>query len=75
MTIFLIIPTLVVVIGAFASDDGQPTMSNLRTLTNGYILDAFGRSIVLSAVTAVAGAILGALLAYALVTAKPNGLL
>jgi putative spermidine/putrescine transport system permease protein len=75
VTIFLVIPTLVVIIGAFASDDGQPTVSNLRTLTNGYILDAFGRSIVLSAVTAVAGAILGALLAYALVTAKPNGLL
>jgi putative spermidine/putrescine transport system permease protein len=74
VTIFLIIPTLVVVIGAFTSDDGF-TLSNMRALTDSYILDAFGRSIALSAVTAVIGAVLGALLAYALVTAKPNGIL
>jgi len=73
--IFLAIPTLVVVIGAFASDDGQPTLSNVDALTNGYIVDAFTRSIVLSAVTAAAGAVFGSLLAYALVTAKPGGVL
>jgi putative spermidine/putrescine transport system permease protein len=75
VTIFLIIPTLVVVIGAFAWDNGGVTLSNVSALTEGYILDAFGRSIVLSAVTAVIGAVFGALLAYALVTAKPNGVL
>ena len=74
VTIFLIIPTLVVVIGAFAGDGGF-TLSNISALTDSYILDAFGRSIVLSAVTALIGAVLGALLAYALVTAKPNGIL
>jgi putative spermidine/putrescine transport system permease protein len=73
--IFLAIPTLVVVIGAFAGDDGGATLSNLDALTSGYILDAFGRSIALSAITAAAGAVLGALLAYALVTAKPDGAL
>jgi putative spermidine/putrescine transport system permease protein len=75
VTIFLIIPTLVVVIGAFAADNGGVTLSNVSALTEGYILDAFGRSIVLSAITAVIGAVFGALLAYALVTAKPNGVL
>jgi putative spermidine/putrescine transport system permease protein len=75
VTVFLIIPTLVVVIGAFAGDNGGVTLSNVSALTDGYILDAFGRSILLSAVTAVIGAVFGALLAYALVTAKPNGLL
>ncbi|WP_246607476.1 ABC transporter permease [Paractinoplanes toevensis] len=69
VTIFLIIPTLVVVIGAFAGDDGGVSLANVRALTNDYILDAFGRSIVLSAVSALIGAIGGALLAYALVTA------
>jgi putative spermidine/putrescine transport system permease protein len=75
VAIFLITPTLVVVIGAFAGDDGGVTTANVRALTEGYILDAFGRSILLSASTALVGAVLGALLAYALVTAKPGGLL
>jgi putative spermidine/putrescine transport system permease protein len=74
VAIFLVVPTLVVVIGAFAGDGGV-TMSNVTALGDTYILAAFGRSILLSAVTAVIGAVLGALLAYALVTAKPDGVL
>jgi putative spermidine/putrescine transport system permease protein len=74
VTIFLVIPTLVVVIGAFAGDGGF-TWANVTALGDAYILEAFGRSILLSAVTALIGAVLGALLAYALVTAKPDGLL
>jgi putative spermidine/putrescine transport system permease protein len=73
--VFLAIPTLVVVIGAFAGDDGRPTLGNLSALTDGYIVDAFVRSIALSAVTAAIGAVFGALLAYALVTARAGGLL
>jgi putative spermidine/putrescine transport system permease protein len=75
VTVFLAIPTLVVAIGAFSSDDGGPTLSNLAALRSRYILDAFGRSILLSAVTAIIGAVFGALLAYALVTAREGGLL
>ena len=74
VTIFLIVPTLVVVIGAFTGDGGF-TLSNLSALGDRYILEAFGRSILLSAITAAVGAILGALLAYALVTARPGGVL
>ncbi|MFI5890411.1 ABC transporter permease [Actinoplanes sp. NPDC051513] len=74
VAIFLVVPTLVVVIGAFAGDGGF-TMSNLTALGDQYILAAFGRSIVLSAITAAIGAVLGALLAYALVTARPGGVL
>ncbi|GAA0580732.1 ABC transporter permease subunit [Paractinoplanes ferrugineus] len=70
VAIFLIVPTLVVVIGAFAGTDGAVSSANVEALTNGYLLDAFGRSIVLSAVSALVGAVLGALLAYALVTAS-----
>lgn len=74
VVIFLLIPTLVVVIGAFTGDGGF-SLSNIRALGDAYIVDAFGRSILLSASTAVIGAVLGALLAYALVTARPNGVL
>ena len=73
--IFLIIPTLVVVIGAFAGDDGGVSLGNVKALGQAYVLDAFGRSILLSTVSALIGAVLGALLAYALVTAKPGGAL
>ncbi|XVV17290.1 ABC transporter permease [Actinoplanes sp. CA-131856] len=75
VAIFLIIPTLVVVIGAFASNDGGATLENIKALGNEYILDAFGRSIALSAVSAIVGAVLGAVLAYALATARPDGIL
>ena len=75
VTIFLLIPTLVVVIGAFAGSDGGATLDNVKALGNQYILDAFGRSIALSAISAVVGAVLGALLAYTLATARPGGAL
>jgi putative spermidine/putrescine transport system permease protein len=75
VTIFLVIPTLVVVIGAFAGNEGGVTLDNVKALGNAYILDAFGRSIALSAISALVGAVLGALLAYALATARPDGLL
>jgi putative spermidine/putrescine transport system permease protein len=75
VVIFLIIPTLVVVVGAFAGDDGGVSLENVKALGQSYILDAFGRSILLSAVSAVIGALLGAVLAYAVATAKPSGVL
>jgi putative spermidine/putrescine transport system permease protein len=70
--VFLVIPTLVVAIGAFLGDDGRPTLDNMTALADSYIVQAFVRSIVLSAVTAILGAVIGALLGYALVTAKPD---
>ncbi|MEV1287702.1 ABC transporter permease subunit [Micromonospora sp. NPDC049679] len=75
VAIFLAIPTLVVTIGAFTSDNGGFTLDNVAALADGYIVAAFGRSILLSAVTAALGAVFGGLLAYALVTAREGGLL
>ncbi|WP_323373456.1 ABC transporter permease [Plantactinospora alkalitolerans] len=75
VVVFLAVPTLVVAIGAFTGDNGGFTVDNVARLGEEYILAAFGRSILLSAVTALLGAVLGALLGYALVTAKPDGLL
>ncbi len=76
-TVFLLIPTLVVVIGAFVDPTGRPTLDNLAALggSSSSFLTALGHSLVLSLVTAVVGATLGALLAYAVSTASPTGIL
>jgi putative spermidine/putrescine transport system permease protein len=72
-TIFLAIPTLIVVIGSFLDGSGRPTLSNLTALAQPQIVSAFIHSSVLSAVTAVLGAVFGALLAYAVSTARDGG--
>ncbi|MFG1920766.1 ABC transporter permease [Cryptosporangium sp. NPDC048952] len=78
IVIFLIIPTLVVVIGAFGAnpeDGGGATLENIKALGSRQVVDAFVFSISLSAASALIGAFLGALLAYAVATAKPDGML
>jgi putative spermidine/putrescine transport system permease protein len=72
-TIFLMVPTLVVMIGAFLDGKGRPTLGNLAALSQPQIVSAFISSVVLSAVTAVLGAVFGALLAYAVSTAPHGG--
>ena len=72
-TIFLGIPTLIVVIGAFLDGSGRPSLSNVSALAESQVVSAFVHSTVLSAVTAVLGAVLGALLAYAVSTAREGG--
>jgi putative spermidine/putrescine transport system permease protein len=74
VTVFLVIPALVVVIGAFISG-GRPTLGNIRALGEPAVTSALWHSVVLSAVTAVAGAVIGAVLAYAVSTSSPNGVL
>jgi putative spermidine/putrescine transport system permease protein len=72
--IFLLLPTGIVVIQAFASQ-GRPSLINFHEMTQGYILDAFVNSLILSATSAVIGAVFGALLAYAVVTGRSEGAL
>ncbi len=74
-TIFLIIPTLVVVVGAFLGPDGRPSLGSLAALGQPGFLKALTQSILLSAATAIGGAVVGALLAYAVSTAPKDGLL
>ena len=62
-----------VVAGAFVDDAGGLTLSNVRTAVTGPYLAAFARSLQLSAVTAVLGAVLGALLAWAVASGAPDG--
>jgi putative spermidine/putrescine transport system permease protein len=73
--IFLLIPTLVVTVGAFLGKDNTFTTANLSALTQPAIVSSLEHSIVLSAVTALGGAVLGGLLTYAVSTAREGGLL
>jgi len=76
LAVFLILPTLIVAIGALTTKDGRPTLDNVSALfTDPTIVDAFVYSIQLSIATALAGAVLGGLLAWAVARGKPNGLL
>ncbi len=74
VAIFLFVPTVVVAVNAF-SVNGRPTMDAVDSLFTSTLLRVTVRSLELSFITAVIGAVVGALVAYAVVTAKPNGVL
>lgn len=69
-TVFLLIPTLVVVIGAFLGTDNQPTLGNVEGLLQPSVVRGMRQSLILSAFTAVGGAVCGGLLAYAVSTTR-----
>ncbi|MCY7401749.1 MAG: hypothetical protein LH477_12510, partial [Nocardioides sp.] len=73
--VFLIVPTVTVIVGAFQDEDGRPTLGNLNALTSDAALSALRGSLVLSASTALIGAVLGALLAYLVVSMPAHSLL
>ena len=75
VALFLILPTGIVVVGAFSSNDGGVTMANFSTLNKQYIVNSFVTSLSLSAISAVLGAVLGAAFAYAVATGNPRGAL
>jgi putative spermidine/putrescine transport system permease protein len=72
VAIFLFLPTAIIVAGAFASDGG-PTLTNFANLSRPYIVSAIISSVILSAITAIGGAVFGALLTYAIATGNPRG--
>ena len=74
--LFLVLPTLVVVVGAFSDGNGQFTLDNFRTMfTTKEFIDSFVKSLQLAVITALLGAIGGGLLAWAVVRGDPQGLL
>jgi len=74
VSLFLLLPTFIVLVGAFQSADGAPSLENITTvLREPRFLQAFGRSVQLSLVSALAGAILGGLLAWAVSVGGPGG--
>jgi putative spermidine/putrescine transport system permease protein len=73
LTIFLLIPTLTVVVGAF-QEGGQLSTTNIEALFGRTAMRALWNSLVLSASTAVIGAVFGAILCYLVVSAPPTSL-
>lgn len=64
--LFLILPSLRLIIGSFTDSEGNFTLKNMLDLiTQKNILDAYWLSIRISAVTAIGGGLFGFLLAYA----------
>jgi putative spermidine/putrescine transport system permease protein len=70
--IFLLLPTAIVVGGAFIDSRGL-SLSNFSTMNQRFVINAFINSVVLSTSSAIIGAVFGALLAYAVATGNPNG--
>jgi putative spermidine/putrescine transport system permease protein len=75
VSLFLFWPTLVVVKGAFETSEGEFTFENLIDAVSNQNLRVFTLSIILSAITAVAGAVFGGLLAWAVATGPRYGFL
>ena len=73
---FLLSPTVIVIVGAFQNADGGFTLNNFSKLFEANTIAAFATSLLVSVISALIGAVVGALASYALVIgSKPNGLL
>jgi putative spermidine/putrescine transport system permease protein len=72
--LFLIFPTLVVLVGALSTTEGQFTLDNFGAIfATPSFIDSFIKSIQLAAITALLGAVIGGLLAWAVARGNPNG--
>lgn len=71
--IFLIIPTVTVIVSSVFAD-GVFTVARIQALFSGTALRALGRSMLLSASTAIIGAVLGAVLASLIVSSPPRSM-
>ena len=69
LLVFLVAPTITVMVGAF-QEDGRFTLVNVQALFSGTVLHVLRTSLVLSAVSALVGAVFGAFLTY-LVATRP----
>ncbi len=72
-SIFLILPTGIVVVGAFAGSNGGFSTENISQLFTDVVWIGFWHSIVVSGASALIGALVGAVLAYAVATGRPDG--
>lgn len=73
LTVFLLIPTIAVVVGAL-QEDGRLSLGNIGALGRDASVSALWKSVVLSGSTAVIGATFGALLTWLVATASPRSL-
>jgi putative spermidine/putrescine transport system permease protein len=70
VTLGLLLPMIAVAVGAFETNNGGFTFSNISAATHGIYLHGFWQSIILSVFTSILPAIFGLLIAYAIFTAK-----
>jgi putative spermidine/putrescine transport system permease protein len=75
VTLGLLLPMIAVAVGAFQSNSGGFTLSNVHAATHGVYLHGFEQTIILSAVTSIVPGILGLLIAYAIFTANRGTIL
>ena len=73
--IFLLLPTTIILAGSLIGPDGSISLSNFEGINKPYMYKSFTNSIEISTISAVLGAIFGALLAYAVATGDPKGFL
>ncbi|KUI32105.1 ABC transporter permease [Mycobacterium sp. IS-1496] len=73
LTIFLLIPTVTVVVSAFV-DDGAFSLDRIEALFTATALSALWKSVLLSGSTALIGAVLGALLSWLIVSSPPESM-
>ncbi len=71
--LFLAVPTILAIGSGFFTEDGSFTWSNVSALGDPVVLTTFANSAGLSLLTALVGAILGALVCYALLGMNPDG--
>jgi len=74
VTIFLIVPTATVIVSAFFVD-GVFSLARIAALFSDTALSALWKSVLLSASTAIIGAVLGAVLAWLIVSSAPTSVL
>jgi putative spermidine/putrescine transport system permease protein len=73
--LFLLLPTAILATGALADKNGSLTLSNVAAIGQPYLIKAFVTSTIISLVSALIGAVAGAMLAYAVATGNPRGVL
>jgi putative spermidine/putrescine transport system permease protein len=73
--IFLLLPTGIVVWDAFKNQTGKFTLSGLTALGNAQVRGFFIGSFKLSLISALVGAVGGAILAYAIASGNPDGVI
>ena len=71
VTIFLIVPTVTVIVSAVYVD-GVFSLDRIAALFSGTALSALWKSVLLSGSTAIIGAVLGAVLAWLIVSSPPT---
>ncbi|GAA1236672.1 putative spermidine/putrescine transport system permease protein [Microbacterium phyllosphaerae] len=71
--LFLAVPTVLAIGSGFFTKDGTFTWSNVSALGDPVVLNTFANSAGVSLLTAVIGAVVGALVCYALLGMNPDG--